>query len=70
MDSFKQGSCMWRKRRNKQYDRKYLKDFKTPIEFELRRQNAGENGNLEGLYFKGVLEVKNGYIRIHLYQQD
>ena len=34
---------------------KYLKDFKTPIEFELRRQNAGENGNLEGLYFKGVL---------------
>ncbi len=34
---------------------KYLKDFKTPIELALRRQNAGENGNLEGYYLKGIL---------------
>ena len=34
---------------------KYLKDFKTPIELELRRQTAGENGNLEGYYLKGIL---------------
>ncbi|RAP75255.1 hypothetical protein [Paenibacillus montanisoli] len=27
----------------------------TPIELEFRRQNAGENGNLEGYYFKGIL---------------
>ncbi|SFT03867.1 Gfo/Idh/MocA family protein [Paenibacillus sp. BC26] len=34
---------------------RYLKDYSTPIELELRRQNAGENGNLEGYYFKGIL---------------
>ena len=34
---------------------KYLKDFKTPIELDLRRQTAGENENLEGYYLKGIL---------------
>ena len=26
-----------------------------PITLELQRQNAGENGNLEGFYLKGIL---------------
>lgn len=34
---------------------KYLKDNRTPIEIELKRLNAGENGNLEGYYLKGIL---------------
>jgi len=34
---------------------KYLKDFATPMEFELKRMNAGEDGNLEGYYLKGIL---------------
>jgi len=34
---------------------KYLKDYKTPIEFNLKRLNAGEDGNLEGYYLKGIL---------------
>nr|WP_144028683.1 Gfo/Idh/MocA family oxidoreductase [Paenibacillus ferrarius] len=33
----------------------YLQDFQTPIEMELRRLNAGEYGNLEGYYHKGIL---------------
>jgi hypothetical protein len=34
---------------------KYLQDFRTPIELELKRVNAGEGGNLEGYYHKGYL---------------
>lgn len=34
---------------------KYLKDFITPIEYELRRINTGENGNYEGYHLKGIL---------------
>lgn len=34
---------------------RYLEDFRTPVEIELRRLNAGENGNLEGYYLKGIL---------------
>ncbi len=34
---------------------RYLADFLTPITLELRRQNAGEDGNLEGYYHKGIL---------------
>lgn len=34
---------------------KYLADFRTPIELELRRVNAGESSNLEGYYHKGYL---------------
>ncbi|GAC1652293.1 MAG: hypothetical protein NVS4B12_23620 [Ktedonobacteraceae bacterium] len=33
----------------------YLKNVQTPITFELQRQNAGENGNLEGFYLKGII---------------
>ncbi len=33
----------------------YLKDFKSPVYLDLKRQNAGENGNLEGYYLKGIL---------------
>ncbi|GCE22385.1 hypothetical protein [Dictyobacter kobayashii] len=34
---------------------RYLQDVQTPISFTLQRQNAGENGNLEGYYLKGIL---------------
>ncbi|MCR8631303.1 Gfo/Idh/MocA family protein [Paenibacillus radicis (ex Xue et al. 2023)] len=34
---------------------KYLKDYQTPVEMNLKRLNAGENGNLEGYYHKGIL---------------
>ena len=34
---------------------KYLHDFKTPITFELQRQQAGECENLEGYYLKGII---------------
>jgi len=34
---------------------RYLKDFQTPIEIDLKRMNAGENGNLEGYYLKGII---------------
>ncbi|REE92741.1 oxidoreductase family protein [Paenibacillus taihuensis] len=34
---------------------RYLKDYLTPVELELRRLNAGEDGNLEGYYHKGIL---------------
>ncbi len=34
---------------------RYLLDQRTPIEMTLRRVNTGENGNLEGLYPKGIL---------------
>ena len=45
----------------------YLKDFKNPIYLDLKRQNAGENGNLEGYYLKGILAgeewiYKNKYV--------
>lgn len=33
---------------------KYLKDFRTPIEYELQRNNAGEEGNVEGYFLKGI----------------
>jgi hypothetical protein len=34
---------------------RYLKDFQTPVVLELKRQSAGEDGNLEGYYLKGIL---------------
>jgi hypothetical protein len=34
---------------------RYLQDFKTPVELELRRVDAGQYGNLEGYYHKGIL---------------
>jgi len=34
---------------------RYLKDFQTPVTLELRPQSAGEDGNLEGYYLKGIL---------------
>ncbi len=34
---------------------RYLTDFRTPVSFEFVRQNAGEDGNLEGYYHKGIL---------------
>lgn len=34
---------------------RYLTDFRTPIVFDLIRQDAGEEGNLEGYYHKGIL---------------
>jgi len=33
----------------------FLKDFRTPIYLELRRVDAGEYGNLEGYYHRGIL---------------
>lgn len=32
----------------------YLQDFRTPVDLPLLRHNAGENGNLEGYYLKGI----------------
>ncbi len=34
---------------------RYLADFHTPITIDLMRQDAGEEGNLEGYYHKGIL---------------
>ncbi len=34
---------------------RYLDKVQTPIAFEFQRQMAGENGNLEGFYLKGIL---------------
>ena len=34
---------------------RYLKDFQTPVFLELTRANAGEDGNLEGYYHKGII---------------
>ena len=34
---------------------RYLKDFRTPVELDLRRIDAGYSGNLEGLFHKGYL---------------
>jgi predicted dehydrogenase len=34
---------------------RYLIDYHTPVELELRRSSAGEEGNLEGYYLKGIL---------------
>jgi len=34
---------------------RYLRDFLTPVTLTLSRQNAGENGNLEGWHLKGIL---------------
>jgi hypothetical protein len=33
---------------------RYLKDFQTPIEVDLKRVNLGEYGNLEGFALKGI----------------
>ncbi|MBI4979865.1 MAG: Gfo/Idh/MocA family oxidoreductase [Spirochaetes bacterium] len=34
---------------------RYLKDFRTPVRSVFFRENAGENGNLEGHYLKGIM---------------
>ncbi len=34
---------------------RYLEDFRTPITYELTRQDTGHGGNLEGFFHKGVL---------------
>ena len=34
---------------------RYLHDHATPISFDLRRQDAGEEGNLEGYFHRGIL---------------
>jgi hypothetical protein len=34
---------------------RYLKDFQTPISFELERVNMGEYGNLDGFGLKGII---------------
>jgi hypothetical protein len=34
---------------------RFLASFDTPVSFALRRENAGEDGNLEGYYLKGIL---------------
>lgn len=34
---------------------RYLHDHRTPVQYELQRQAAGEEGNLEGFYHKGIL---------------
>ena len=34
---------------------RYLLDFKSPITLDLRRDDTGQNGNLEGFYHRGIL---------------
>ena len=34
---------------------KYLKNFRTPIEYELQRKSAGVEGNMEGYFLKGIM---------------
>ena len=34
---------------------KYLQDYATPIEWDLKRLRAGDDENLEGFYLKGIL---------------
>ena len=34
---------------------RYLADYRTPIVLTLRREDAGQDGNLEGYYHKGIL---------------
>ncbi|MFL0557815.1 Gfo/Idh/MocA family protein [Paenibacillus barengoltzii] len=34
---------------------RYLRDFRTPVELQLRRVDAGQNGSLLGYYHEGVL---------------
>ncbi len=34
---------------------KYLKDYKIPIEYYLKRLQTGENNNLEGYFLRGIL---------------
>jgi hypothetical protein len=33
----------------------YLKDFRSPLHLDLKRINTGADGNLEGMYHKGIL---------------
>lgn len=40
---------------------RYLEDYRTPITLSFDRQDAGEDGNLEGYYHKGIL-VGNEWI--------
>ena len=46
---------------------RYLQDFRTPIEATLQRVNAGEDGNLEGYYFKGMLLGEEWIVRNPFY---
>ncbi|MBQ4900383.1 Gfo/Idh/MocA family oxidoreductase [Paenibacillus sp. Marseille-P2973] len=34
---------------------RYLRDFRTPVTMELRRIDAGQDGNLEGYFHEGIL---------------
>ncbi len=34
---------------------RYLADYRTPVVLTLRREDAGQDGNLEGYYHKGIL---------------
>ena len=34
---------------------RYLKDFRTPVVLDLKRQQTGANGNLEGHHLRGIL---------------
>jgi predicted dehydrogenase len=37
------------------HDVRYLEAFDQPVHYRLQRQNAGEDGNLEGLWLKGYV---------------
>lgn len=42
---------------------KYLLDYKTPIETEIRRVNLGENQNVEGFGLKGLVATDTWYYK-------
>ncbi len=42
---------------------KYLEDYRTPVDMNLQRLNAGEDGNLEGYFLKGIMAGNNWVYR-------
>ncbi len=40
---------------------RYLQDFRTPMYFELHRQDAGIDENLEGYFHKGIVGQGKGW---------
>ena len=43
------------------HEARYLRDYRTPVEVAFQRQVAGANGNLEGLYLKGIVAGERWY---------
>ncbi len=55
MDSLTARVDSWRRGEINHDVVRYLQDHRTPIEAELRRVDAGREGNLEGYHHKGIV---------------